>query len=152
MDAPNKTLTIIESPFSAPTHDEIVRNVYYAMLAVRDSLMRGEAPYASHLFFTQMLDDNLPEERAAGISAGFAVGRDAPVTALYLDLGLSHGMRLGAEAAEKHGRTIVERRLFGIGMELTEIEVLISEQVQLHHLPDADVVAAIYARIIKKAD
>ena len=149
MDAPNKILTVIESPFSAPTHDEIVRNVYYAMLAVRDSLLRGEAPYASHLFFTQMLDDNIPTERTAGINAGLTVGQNAPVTALYLDLGMSHGMRLGADAAKEHGREIVERRLFDADMELSDIEARIVEQVQYHHLPDPDVIAAIYARIIK---
>ena len=36
--------TVIESPFTAPTTDGLVRNVQYAMLAVRDSLARGEAP------------------------------------------------------------------------------------------------------------
>ena len=58
MTETSKPFTVIESPFSAPTIDELVRNIQYAMLAVRDSLSRGEAPYASHLFYTQMLDDN----------------------------------------------------------------------------------------------
>ena len=144
-----RKLTIIESPFSAPTHNEIVRNVYYAMLAVRDSLSRGEAPYASHLFFTQMLDDTIPAERTLGIDAGFAIGSSATTTAVYADLGTSRGMELGIEAAEKFGRKIVERQLFATATTLSNIEDRIHEEVARHHLPDAHVIASVYARIIK---
>lgn len=144
-----RQLTIIESPFSAPTHDEIVRNVYYAMLAVRDSLSRDEAPYASHLFFTQMLDDNIPHERTLGIEAGLSIGKNAVSTAVYADLGVSHGMKLGIEAAEQAGRPVVERQLFASSLTLTEIEQQIHSEVERHHLPHKNVVEAIYARIIK---
>ncbi len=51
---------IIESPYSG----DIPRNLLYARLCVFDCLNRGEAPYASHLFFTQVLNDNdLEKER-----------------------------------------------------------------------------------------
>ena len=50
-------LVIIESPYAG----DIEKNVAYARDCVRDSLMRGEAPYASHLLYTQpnILDDYL---------------------------------------------------------------------------------------------
>jgi hypothetical protein len=63
---------IVESPFAG----DIEANVIYARAAVRDCVLRGEAPIASHLLFTQpgILDDNVPEERALGIEAGLAWG------------------------------------------------------------------------------
>ena len=96
-----KPFTVIESPFSAPTIDELVRNVQYAILAVRDSLGRGEAPYASHLFYTQMLDDNDSVERQLGMDAGLAICQHADRTAVYVDLGVSRGMEYGIETAKK---------------------------------------------------
>jgi hypothetical protein len=42
-------LVIIESPYAG----DVEPNVAYAKAAVLDCLSRGEAPYASHLFFTQ---------------------------------------------------------------------------------------------------
>lgn len=50
-----------------------------------DALDRGEAPYASHLLYTQMLDDTIPAERELGIKAGFAWG-DGVRRVYYSDL------------------------------------------------------------------
>lgn len=64
---------IIESPFSARSGlKDVNLNVEYARACVRDSVLRGEAPIASHLLFTQpgILDDAKPEERQLGIDAG----------------------------------------------------------------------------------
>lgn len=102
---------VIESPYAG----EVARNVVYAKACVRDSLDRGEAPYASHLFFTQdgILDDEIPEERATGIEAGLAWGASADVVAVYIDRGVSSGMRLGVERAIARGQTVEIRSLFG---------------------------------------
>jgi len=58
---------IVESPFAG----NVERNVAFARACLRDCLMRGEAPFASHLLYTQpgVLNDNIPEERALGINA-----------------------------------------------------------------------------------
>ena len=56
---------VLESPFSGAPPE-------YVHACIRDSLLRGEAPIASHVLYTQALDDTVPEERAAGMSAGFA--------------------------------------------------------------------------------
>jgi hypothetical protein len=54
---------IVESPYAG----DIVRNITYARRAVRDSVLRGEAPIASHLLFPAgILDDDIPKERALG--------------------------------------------------------------------------------------
>ena len=103
---------IIESPYGG----DVERNVRYARAAVRDSLARGEAPYASHLFYPQVLDDTDPKERELGIAAGLAWGRLADATVVYADLGESRGMTLGIAAAAESGRP-VEFRWLGVGWE-----------------------------------
>lgn len=149
MTGGEKPFTVIESPFSAPTTDDLVRNVQYAMLAVRDSLERGEAPYASHLFYTQMLDDNDQYERLLGMDAGLTICRRADQTAVYLDLGLSRGMQYGIEAAQAAKRTVLERRLFDVALAAGEIDQLIRQEYASHDLPHPQTLEKIYGRIIK---
>jgi hypothetical protein len=102
-------LVILESPFAG---DEQA-NIDYARLCVRDSLMRGEAPIASHLLYTQptILDDSVPEERQHGIDAGLAWGRAADVTVVYTDRGISSGMRWGINIAEYEHRPVEYRSI-----------------------------------------
>lgn len=145
----NKPFTVIESPFSAPTTDGLVRNVQYTMLAVRDSLSRGEAPYASHLFFTQMLDDNDTTERQMGMDAGLTICRHAEQTAVYEDLGTSRGMEYGIEAAQKAGRAVVRRCLFPEATSPEEAYELLKKEYENHDLPSSEIIASIYGRIIK---
>lgn len=109
----------IESPYSASTEDELKRNIKYARACVRDSLLMGEVPYASHLFYTQtgILDDNVVEERERGIKAGKDIIETLnATTVVYTDLGISKGMELGVEMAKKSGRNIEYRNL-GINWE-----------------------------------
>jgi len=102
---------IVESPFAG----DIETNQAYARAALRDCLLRGEAPLASHLLYTQsgVLDDNNPEERVLGIDAGLAWGCLADATIVYADLGISRGMRYGIERAEREGRPVEYRQLAG---------------------------------------
>src|SRR3972149_1843865 len=101
---------VIESPLKG----DYERNRAYAKLAVRDCLKRGEAPYASHLFFDQpgILDDRILEERELGIKAGYAWGDAAQLAAFYMDLGMSDGMRRALERWSKNGVEIEYRYLF----------------------------------------
>ena len=100
---------IIESPFAG----EIEKNVDYARKCMRDSILRGEAPLASHLLYTQdgILDDSNKEERKLGIDCGLIWGKEAELTAVYTDLGISKGMEYGIESAKKEGRQIEFRTL-----------------------------------------
>ena len=83
----------IETPYSGKNEEEIRRNLLYARACVRDSLMRGEVPFASHLFYTQpgILDDDIPRERDMGINAGKELIEALPdiATIVYQDLGIS---------------------------------------------------------------
>lgn len=99
----------IESPFAG----DVKTNIAYAKACVNDCLKRGEAPYASHLFFTQdgILDDTVPDERMLGIMAGKAWEKAAAYTAVYIDRGISGGMTLGIKICAEMGRPVVYRSL-----------------------------------------
>lgn len=105
-------LVILESPYAG----EVERNVSFARACLRDCLLRGEAPFASHLLYTQpgCLSDELPAERKLGIEAGLEWGKMADRTVVYTDRGISPGMEAGIRAAEDAGRP-VEYRLLGAG-------------------------------------
>ena len=100
---------IIESPYAG----DVERNTAYARAAMLDSLRRGEAPFLSHLLYTQVLDDTVPADRRVGIDAGLAWGGVATLTAVYQDLGVSTGMLEGMSYATLAGRPIVYRTLPG---------------------------------------
>lgn len=100
-------LVLIESPFAG----NVARNTEYARRALLDSLRRKEAPYASHLLFTQVLDDTKPEERELGIEAGLLWGQKAMLTVVYWDYGISEGMKYGISRAHNEGRAVEYRKI-----------------------------------------
>jgi len=99
---------LIESPYAG----DVENNIAYARKCMRDSLDRGEAPFASHLLYTQhgILDDYDPRERKLGIEAGLIWGACASLTAVYIDLGISDGMKLGIKRAIQERRPVVWRK------------------------------------------
>lgn len=102
-------LVVIESPFAG----DVDINTRYARACLLDSLRHGEAPIASHLLHTQVLDDAVPADRAVGIAAGLAWHRVADAVVFYTDLGMSLGMRDAAESAHKHGCHVEFRTVDG---------------------------------------
>lgn len=104
---------IVESPFAGKNDFERERNILYARRAVKDSLERGEAPFASHLLYTQdgILNDDVLEERMTGIEAGLEWGKEAHKSAIYIDYGISSGMRQGVLRAQMCGRPIEMRQI-----------------------------------------
>lgn len=102
-------LVILESPFAG----DVEANTAYARQCLRDCLMRGEAPIASHLLYTQpgVLNDDIPSERQHGIDAGLAWRRVADASVVYTDRGISKGMEYGIKAAEEAGIPIEYRSL-----------------------------------------
>lgn len=103
-------LVLVESPYAG----DIEGNLKYLRACMHDCLLRGEAPYASHALYTQegVLDDNIPEERAMGIEAGLAWGDVANKTVVYMDKGLSGGMKYGIKRAKNQGRIVEYRYLY----------------------------------------
>ena len=102
-------LVIIESPFSGHTQ----QHIDYARKALRDSLMKGEAPLASHLLYTQsgVLNDAIKGQREMGIAAGLAWYRHAAACIVYADLGISEGMKLGIARAKSLNVPVIYRNI-----------------------------------------
>ena len=102
---------IIESPYAG----KIKRNIEYAKMCMIDSLSRDEAPIASHLLYTQVLDDNNPMQRGSGIEAGLAWLEVAEAHVFYIDYGYSFGMLEAKKRSEEAGRKIEERMILKYG-------------------------------------
>lgn len=87
---------VVESPYAGDPAT-IERNLAYARAAMRDCIFRGEAPFASHLLYTQpdVLKDEIRWERDLGIECGFMWGRFAHRVVVYQDLGITLGMEKG---------------------------------------------------------
>lgn len=102
---------IVESPYAG----DVERNVEYARAALLDCLRRGEAPFASHLLYTQVLDDATPEDRELGVMAGLTWGFVAHATVVYTDLGITAGMSIGMRRAYSDSIPVELRSLPGWG-------------------------------------
>ena len=125
-----RRLVIVESPLGTRpdgtrcTPDEMSINVEYALKCVRDCFRRGEAPFASHVFYPLVLDDTVPEERQMGMEAGFAWAKAATAlaatrvtdtlafVAVYVDNGITDGMKKGIAKHEASGLRFEYRKLY----------------------------------------
>lgn len=112
-------LVIVESPYAGTgaTAEErsnnMELNLRYLRACLRDCLLRGESPFASHGLYTQpgVLDDNDRKERIRGIEAGFEWRAVADLTVVYTDLGISAGMNYGITDASAKCKPIEYRKL-----------------------------------------
>jgi hypothetical protein len=105
---PYRSRVILCSPYAGDTE----RNVAYAKACMLDSISRNEAPLASHLLYTQMLDDRDHDQRAAGIDCEHSWLTVADKVVVYLDLdkgNVSSGMAKAMALADAL-RVPVERR------------------------------------------
>lgn len=98
-------IVVIASPYAGDVED----NLEYLNGCIFDSLMRDECPYASHALYPPVLDDNIPEQRERGMRAGYEQIRRADLLAVYMDRGISKGMREEINFAQKW-RIPVEQR------------------------------------------
>ena len=103
---------ILVSPYAG----DVEKNVAYAKRCMLDCLARGEAPVASHLLWTQpgLLDDNNPKERILGAKAGNAWLRAAEAVVVYVDRGVSEGMKGDIRAAIAYGVDVEHRSFEGL--------------------------------------
>jgi len=100
-------IVIIESPYAGDRNE----NILYARRAMLDSLRRGESPFASHLLYPQVLDDDTPNDRELGMVAGFRLYAVASICAVYADMGVSPGMLRGIEQARLHNVPVLYRMI-----------------------------------------
>lgn len=98
---------IIESPYAG----EVAENTQYLNQCIRDSLGRGEAPFASHAIYPNALDEENPDERKQGIRAGFEWWPAAELIAFYTDRGWSEGMKAALARAVALGKPFETRNI-----------------------------------------
>jgi len=102
---------VVETPYAGGTADEVEDNKAFARACMLDSMGRGEDPFASHLLYTQFLDDKDHDERKLGMRAGFNWRATADMTVVYTDRGVTPGMERGIEHSEAIGVPVVRRTL-----------------------------------------
>jgi hypothetical protein len=88
---------------------------------MRDSIVNhNEAPFASHLLYTQphILNEHIPEEREIGINTGLEFTRATERTVMYTDLGITKGMEKAIASAEINGVEVEIRKLSNSDWEL----------------------------------
>jgi hypothetical protein len=102
-----KSLVILESPYAGDRK----QNTIYAKRCMLDSLMKVEAPFLSHLLYTQCLEDTVPEDRKLGTEAGWAWIKRSDKTVVYKDYGISNGMKEGIARAKKLEHQIEYRKI-----------------------------------------
>lgn len=99
---------ILESPYAG----DVDANLAYARQKLRQLVLRGDAPIASHLLLTQpgILDDNNKAERETGISAGLEWYSAADVIVFAAGRGWSPGMlrALGLAKAHEYKREVID--------------------------------------------
>jgi hypothetical protein len=113
----NRPIALVESPYRASpgltvagARDEEARNTRYVRVCMRYAFLKlGVLPFASHALYTLdgILLDYEPFERMLGIAAGLAIGKCAERSLIFMDFGISEGMKLGIEAAARANRPCV---------------------------------------------
>lgn len=95
------------SPYRAKDGAELDRNIDYAQQLTRQALNSGYAPVTPHLYMTQCLDEDKPEERARGMAAGLALLKSCDFVLLGNKYGISEGMNAEIRTAKAEGMEVV---------------------------------------------
>ncbi len=94
-------LCFICSPYRGNTE----RNTEYAKELTRLALDNGYAPITPHLYLTQVLDEDDPEQREKGMAAGTEMLKQCGYILIGSRYGLSEGMMTEIKAAYDAGLT-----------------------------------------------
>lgn len=103
---------LLESPFKNPDPQQHLENIHYARQCLKDCLNHNESAMASHLLYTQVLNDHEPEERNQGIEAGLVWQTLVKKVVVYYDRGISTGMKLSIQRALKNNIPIEYKSLY----------------------------------------
>ena len=91
------------SPYRAKNEAELDRNIEYAQELTRQAIEASLAPITPHLYLTQCLHEDRPEERAAGMTAGLALLKSCDFMIVGVKYGISDGMRAEMAVANSLG-------------------------------------------------
>lgn len=95
------------SPYRAKDSAELDRNLKYAQALTRQAIKAGLAPITPHLYMTQCLNEDNPEERAAGLAAGLELLKCCDFVIAGIKYGISEGMSREIQTADKLGIEVV---------------------------------------------
>lgn len=91
---------IICTPFMAEDPALAEKMKRYGKRATRDSIIKNEAPLASHLFFYSVLSDKDPIERDIGLQSQLSWLKVADIVAVYVDFGITPAMKVAINNAK----------------------------------------------------
>ena len=95
------------SPYRAADSAQLDRNIDYAQALTKRALEAGLAPITPHLYMTQCLNEDKPEERAAGMAAGLTLLKSCDFVIVGVKYGISEGMSAEIAAADAEGIEVV---------------------------------------------
>lgn len=95
------------SPYRAADSAQLDRNIEYAQALTKRALEAGLAPITPHLYMTQCLNEDKPEERAAGMEAGLTLLKSCDFVIVGVKYGISEGMSAEIAAADAAGIEVV---------------------------------------------
>lgn len=95
------------------------RNVEYARELTRKAIQIGLAPITPHLYITQVVDDEVEQERQQGLKAGIAILKGCDLLVLGERYGISSGMSGELKKAEEMGIQIITEKELDTAIMLT---------------------------------
>ncbi len=95
------------SPYRAKDGAQLDRNIDYAQALTKRALEAGLAPITPHLYMTQCLNEDKPEERAAGMAAGLTLLKSCDFVIVGVKYGISEEMSAEIAAADAAGIEVV---------------------------------------------
>ena len=95
------------SPYRAKDGAELDRNIDYAQALTKQAIEAGLAPITPHLYMTQCLNEDKPEERAAGMAAGLTLLKSCDFVIVGVKYGISEGMSAEIAEADAAGIEVV---------------------------------------------
>lgn len=95
------------SPYRAADDAQLDRNIEYAQALTKQAIEAGLAPITPHLYMTQCLNEDKPEERAAGMAAGLTLLQSCDFVIVGIKYGISEGMSAEIRAARQQGINVV---------------------------------------------
>ncbi len=102
-------LVYICSPYRAGPNRTVEQNVLLAKRLCKAALNAGFAPFASHLLYTQFLDDKNESDRKNGIAAALRFVEVCDQIWVFDYLGISDGMRAEIDRATELGMPVFFR-------------------------------------------
>lgn len=116
----NNNLLYVCSPYRG----EIRRNKEYAREMTKAALNSGFAPVTVHLYLTEVLDEDKPQERSRGMAAGRDILEQCSYILLGTKYGFSEGMKEEITLAAMNGLKMLyekDGKLYFVGTETEAI-------------------------------